>query len=250
MINLKYIKVLKIINFRKGSIKLRFTFKVLLISLSILSCGLYPLSLHTTDAKEMHNTEPKTIKLLAKYNKSQIDKETMNNFKEISKNDSNVFVNQGKDSVTVEYYKPNHEMKSETLKHESNNTKVINFSTFVGNMDDNNDNHMKDGTTLESMSYKGQKDGQKVKKGTHTHCNRFNGTKSDHRYWSKKHPKAFTDFYKSDCDYHAGKYGCSSIGSMTKCDGLNIKKKGVKDCSSWKGKPKHKNWSKTVWYRN
>lgn len=37
---------------------------------------------------------------------------------------------------------------------------------------------------------------------------------------------------------------------MTKCDGLNVRKKGVKDCSSWKGKPKHKNWPKAAWYRN
>ncbi|MEJ7286403.1 hypothetical protein WL294_12630, partial [Staphylococcus epidermidis] len=80
-------------------------------------------------------------------------------------------------------------------------------------------------------------------------CNRFNGTKSDHRYWSKKHPKAYADFYKSDCWYHAKAYKCSSIGKMTKCDGLNVKKKGVKDCSSWKVKPNHKNWPKTAWYR-
>ena len=129
-------------------------------------------------------------------------------------------------------------------------TKVINFSDFVGSMDGKDDDKIKDGTSFYSASYKGQKDGQKVKKGTHVHCNRFNETKSDHRYWSKKHPKAYVDFYKSDCWYHAKAYKCSSIGKMTKCDGLNVKKKGVKDCSSWKGKPKHKNWPKTAWYRN
>ncbi|MGW7813010.1 hypothetical protein [Staphylococcus xylosus] len=230
---------------------MKFISKVIVISLSILFCGLYPLSLHTTDAKEIHHTEPDNIKLFAKYDKNQVDEETMNNFKEISKIDPHVFIKQEQGNVIVEDYVPNPDKKSETLKSDDNsNTKVINFSDFVGNMDDNNENHMKDGTTLESMSYKGQEDGQKVKKGTHTHCNRFNGTKSDHRYWSKKHPRAFTDFYKSDCDYHAMAYGCSSIGSMTKCDGLNIRKKGIKDCSSWKGTPKHKNWSKTVWYRN
>ncbi|WP_326026615.1 hypothetical protein [Staphylococcus pasteuri] len=129
-------------------------------------------------------------------------------------------------------------------------TKVINFSDFIGSMVGKDDGKIKDGTSFYSASYKGQKDGQKVKKGTHVHCNRFNGTKSDHRYWSKKHPKAYVDFYKSDCWYHAKAYKCSSIGKMTKCDGLNVKKKGVKDCSSWKGKPKHKNWPKTAWYRN
>lgn len=67
----------------------------------------------------------------------------------------------------------------------------------------------------------------------------------------KKHPRAYVDFYKSDCWYHAKAYKCSSLGKMTKCDGLNsIYRKGVKDCSSWKGKPKHKNWPKTAWYRN
>ena len=70
-------------------------------------------------------------------------------------------------------------------------TKVINFSDFVGSMDGKDDGKIKDGTSFYSASYKGQKDGQKVKKGTHVHCNRFNGTKSDHRCWSKKHPKAY-----------------------------------------------------------
>ena len=97
--------------------------------------------------------------------------------------------------------------------------------------------------------YSGQYDGEKVKTGAHVHCNRFNGTKSDHRYWKKSNPKAWIDFYHSDCDYHAGKYGCADFGNMSKCDGLDKRGKGVKDCSSWSGNPKHKNWPKTCWYR-
>ncbi len=44
-------------------------------------------------------------------------------------------------------------------------TKVINFSDFVGSMDGKDDGKIKDGTSFYSASYKGQKDGQKVKKG-------------------------------------------------------------------------------------
>ena len=72
------------------------------------------------------------------------------------------------------------------------------------------------------------KSGKRVKKGTYVHCNRFNGTKSDRKYWSKVHPRAYVDFYKSDCWYHAKAYKCSSIGKMTKCDGLNVRKKELK----------------------
>ena len=42
--------------------------------------------------------------------------------------------------------------------------KVINFSDFVGSMDGKDDGKIKDGTSFYSASYKGQKDGQKVKK--------------------------------------------------------------------------------------
>ena len=37
---------------------------------------------------------------------------------------------------------------------------------------------------------------KRVKKGTYVHCNRFNGTKSDRKYWSKVHPRAYVDFIK------------------------------------------------------
>ena len=37
---------------------------------------------------------------------------------------------------------------------------------------------------------------EKELKGTYVHCNRFNGTKSDRKYWSKVHPRAYVDFIK------------------------------------------------------
>ncbi len=113
-------------------------------------------------------------------------------------------------------------------------TKVINFSDFVGSMDGKDDGKIKMVHLFIVRHIRDKKMG-KSEKGTHVHCNRFNGTKSDHRYWSKKHPKAYVDFYKSDCWYHAKAYKCSSIGKMTKCDGLNVKKKGLRIVLHGKG---------------
>lgn len=223
--------------------------KILLASILITSTGIGSLQSNTSKAEE--NTAPQNVKLVGTYDVSQVDSKTMKKFKDIEKEDSNFHVIKKDNKVTIEDTLPNPDKKNNTANRSNESrTKVINFSDFVGSMDGKDDGKIPEGTSLYSKSYKGQKDGQKVKKGTHVHCNRFNGTKSDHRYWSKKHPKAYTDFYKSDCWYHAKAYKCSSIGKMTKCDGLNVKKKGVKDCSSWKGKPNHKNWPKTAWYRN
>jgi hypothetical protein len=124
-------------------------------------------------------------------------------------------------------------------------------STDKSNMDATNSSIQSNSLTVVSLAYKGQTySGQPVKKGTHVHCNRFNGPNSDHKCWNKINPKAWVDFWESDCDYHATKYGCSDFGSMSKCDGLNVKGKGVKDCSSWSGGAAHHNWPKTAWYRN
>jgi len=96
-----------------------------------------------------------------------------------------------------------------------------------------------------SVSYPGQKDGQLVSKGTHVHCNRFNGKNSDHRYWSHSHPQAYIDYVGSDCYIGGGGYNCTSLTSSdTACDGLNTQGKGVHDCSSVFGYPL------TAWYRN
>lgn len=225
----------------------------MLAGILVLGTGMASLESNHAHAEENHDNLPQNVKLVGTYNASQVDYQTMQQFKNIEKEDNNFHVIQKNNQIIVEDVLPNPDNKkvNETANRSAKmDTKVINFSDFVGSMDGKDDGKIKDGTSFYSASYKGQKDGQKVKKGTHVHCNRFNGTKSDHRYWSKKHPKAYADFYKSDCWYHAKAYKCSSIGKMTKCDGLNVKKKGVKDCSSWKGKPKHKNWPKTAWYRN
>lgn len=227
--------------------------KLMLAGILVLGTGMASLESNHAHAEENHDNPPQNVKLVGTYNASQVDSQTMQQFKNIEKEDNNFHVIQKNNQIIVEDVLPNPDNKkvNKTANRSAKmDTKVIDFSDFVGSMDGKDDGKIKDGISFYSASYKGQKDGQKVKKGTHVHCNRFNGTKSDHRYWSKKHPKAYVDFYKSDCWYHAKAYKCSSIGKMTKCDGLNVKKKGVKDCSSWKGKPKHKNWPKTAWYRN
>ena len=222
--------------------------KLILSSLFLASIGFGLSQTHISNAKEATNQQ--NIKLVGNYDMSQVSQKTMNDLKDIEKKDSNFHVIKKDNKVTVEDTLPNPNPKDSTSNRSNENTKVINFSDFVGKMDGDNDKKMSEGTALYSKKYPGQHDGQKVKKGTHVHCNRFNGTKADHKYWSKKHPRAYVDFYKSDCWYHAKAYKCHSIGQMSRCDGLNGKKKGVKDCSSWKGKPKHKNWPKTAWYRN
>ncbi|MDS3899237.1 hypothetical protein RJB33_12165 [Staphylococcus hominis] len=232
---------------------MRSIIKLMLAGILILGVGMASLESNQAHAEENHDNTPQNVKLVGTYNADQVDSQTMQQFKNIEKEDNNFHVIRKNNQIIVEDVLPNPDNKkvNETANRSAKtDTKVINFSDFVGSMDGKDDGKIKDGTSFYSASYKGQKDGQKVKKGTHVHCNRFNGTKSDHRYWSKKHPKAYVDFYKSDCWYHAKAYKYSSIGKMTKCDGLNVKKKGVKDCSSWKGKPKHKNWPKTAWYRN
>jgi len=229
--------------------------KLILVGVLVSGTGIASVQTNITHAKENYESTPQTVKLVGTYDASQVDSKTMKQFKEIEKEDNNFHITKYGNKVVVEDKLPNPENKTSSYSADGsaeNNTKVINFSDFVGNMDGKDDGKIPNGITFYSgKSYNGQHDGQKVKKGAHVHCNRFNGTKSDHRYWSKKHPRAYVDFYKSDCWYHAKAYKCSSLGKMTTCDGLNnIYRKGVKDCSSWKGKPKHKNWPKTAWYRN
>jgi len=227
--------------------------KLILIGVLVSGTGIASLQTNATHAEENHDSNPKNVKLVGTYDASQVDSKTMKQFKEIEKEDNNFHITKNGNKVVVEDMLPNPEKKTSSYSADGssgNNTKVINFTDFVGNMDGKDDGKIPNGIALYSKTYKGQKSGKRVKKGTHVHCNRFNGTKSDHKYWSKVHPRAYVDFYKSDCWYHAKAYKCSSIGKMTKCDGLNVRKKGVKDCSSWKGKPKHKNWPKTAWYRN
>ncbi|MFY2253780.1 hypothetical protein [Priestia megaterium] len=133
-----------------------------------------------------------------------------------------------------------------------NNTKSMNMdmdTEKMDNMDMDSSTSTKPNflamAATSSKSYVGQTySGELVKTGTHVHCNRFNGTWSDHRYWSKSNPKAWKDFLGSDCDRGMNGYHCSSFSSMVVCDGLNRLGKGVKDCSTHNGFPA------TAWYRN
>lgn len=198
----------------------------------------------------MNNMSSKNVILKATYDLKSVSADTVNSLYQISKNDSNIKVEKDNGKLIVEDYLNDQE--------KSMNAKVVDFKSFIGSMDKkNSESYLMDDAlfvlsyrSYSGKSYYGQHSGNYVHKGTHVHCNRFNGPYSDHRYWSKKHPEAWLDFIGSDCDWHALKYGCESIGRMSKCDGLNNKGHGVKDCSSFKGGFMHYNWPKTVWYRN
>ena len=175
--------------------------------------------------------------------------------------------------------KENKNVKIDQKLNVVNIVKKINFDDYMGKMSNMNMPTMSDQTnkmdtqskTMENNSmsaslsgttispnvqcspyscdpvYKGQDDGQYVPAGTHVHCNRFNGTFSDHTYWSESaHPaKAAADFIGSDCDSAASYYGCSSMSNgMVACDGLNVWGHGIHDCSQYFG------WPVTAWYEN
>lgn len=203
--------------------------------------------------------KPQTIDIVAKFSISQTDQKTLDLIQKIDDEDPSVTTSRNGDVLRIDTIRSNASSESLELQKSvspitTRNVKTVDFGAFVENMDNmNGESAVPNGSPMDGLtrkSYQGQKDGQKVAVGTHVHCNRFNGTNADHKYWSKTHARAYTDFYHSDCDYHAIAYGCSSIGKMSKCDGLNKKGKGVKDCSSYSGGKAHKNWSKTAWYRN
>ena len=135
----------------------------------------------------------------------------------------------------------------------------VSYSTMTKNMDSMNNINVQDvnekpnllskldsivvlQAQASSKRYKGQKNGQKVKKGTHVHCNRFNGKHSNHRYYSRLKAQGWVNYYKSDCWYKHKSYKCPFTHADKKCDGL-LKHK-AHNCST-KG-----HWSVTCWYRN
>lgn len=97
-------------------------------------------------------------------------------------------------------------------------------------------------TVLASNHYAGQINGQLVKTGTHVHCNRFNGSISNHRYYSRLRAQGWVNYYKSDCYRKHDAYDCPFTKPDKKCDGLSKTK--PHDCSS-KG-----HWSVKAWFRN
>ncbi|KRK69362.1 hypothetical protein [Lentilactobacillus buchneri] len=149
---------------------------------------------------------------------------------------------------TPDLLSSNKDLSSSTsVASSSPNVRVLDYSDVIQNMDEaNGDSNTPNGTLL--GAYPGQNVGDHVSTGTHVHCNRFNGPKSDHRYWSHSSAKGLADFAGSDCYWHLAEYGCYEY-SMGRCDGLNHKNKGVHDCSSWSGGLFHSNWPKTAWYR-
>lgn len=213
-------------------------------------------------------TENKPVEVVASYSKNVVPKAVLEELREIATQDNTVNLVEKGDTITIDRLYSGAEIENDGTTRITPFTasfvqlpaqerpKVINFQSWIEKMDvRNNQTNLKSGTMFIAVpstggGYSGQSNGEKVKKGTHVHCNRFNGTKSDHRYWKKSNPKSWIDFYHSDCDYHAAKYGCTDMGSMSKCDGLDKRGKGVKDCSSWSGGPKHTKWPKTCWYRN
>ncbi|WP_124974336.1 hypothetical protein [Ligilactobacillus salitolerans] len=118
----------------------------------------------------------------------------------------------------------------------------IDYGTMINLMDNMNDTS-NDSLLRSSGTYPGQKtSGQKVAKGTHVHCNRFNGTKSNHRYYSRLSGQGWVNYYKSDCWYKHKAYKCPFTKADTRCNGLL--KKGAHSCSIKGG------WPVTCWYRN
>lgn len=186
-------------------------------------------------------------------------------------NNKNVKVNNGHFSVNLNKAKSfryqvtdsgiagkNTVAKATTDKH-INLVDQVSYSTMIKNMDSMNNMDTKATnqqsnllSKLDSMlilqvhasttRYSGQKNGQKVKKGTHVHCNRFNGIHSNHRYYSRLKAQGWVNYYKSDCWYKHKAYKCPFTRADKKCDGL-LKHK-AHNCST-KG-----HWSVTCWYRN
>lgn len=218
------------------------------------------------------------IQVVAKYSMSNVDPQTLSKIESIANSDSNVSVSTSHGVLEVDELSPidddatvNGPAKASSLSVTASSlsatpstVKTVNFNDYVGHMDQENGiSNASNGTPVSSdgnleisligKSYNGQTySGEHVSTGTHVHCNRFNGSNSDHTYWGKFNPRVWIDFYHSDCDYHGPAYKCYTMpfGSSGQCDGLNGKGHGVKDCSSWSGGPKHKNWRKTAWYRN
>lgn len=139
----------------------------------------------------------------------------------------------------------------------------ISYSKMIENMDSmdgisNDDSSLKDSsiisvfssfvtdfmghTVLASNHYAGQINGQLVKTGTHVHRNRFNGSISNHRYYSRLRAQGWVNYYKSDCYRKHAAYSCPFTKPDKKCDSLSKTK--PHDCSS-KG-----HWSIKAWFRN
>jgi hypothetical protein len=225
---------------------------IILLPLLLLSVMFFKSNIiSNADSTNMNNMSSENVILKATYDLKSVSSDTLKSLYQISKSDSNIKVEKDNGRLIIEDY----------LNDSANdaNAKVVNFQSFIGSMDKmNSESDLTDGSpfvlsyrSYSGRSYKGQTySGEHVSKGTHVHCNRFNGPHSDHKYWGKFNPKSWIDFAGSDCDWHALKYGCTSLGSMSKCDGLNKKGHGVKNCSSFKGGPSHYNWPKTAWYRN
>lgn len=118
---------------------------------------------NATHAEENHDSNPENVKLVGTYDASQVDSKTMKQFKEIEKEDNNFHITKNGNKVVVEDMLPNPEKKTSSYSAErssGNNTKVINFTDFVGNMD----GKIPNGIALYSKTYKGQKSEKELKR--------------------------------------------------------------------------------------
>ena len=129
--------------------------------------GIESVQTNITHAKENYESTPQTVKLVGTYDASQVDSKTMKQFKEIEKEDNNFHITKNGNKVVVEDMLPNPEKKTSSYSAErssGNNTKVINFTDFVGNMDGKDDGKIPNGIALYSKTYKGQKVEKELKR--------------------------------------------------------------------------------------
>ncbi|WP_053594312.1 hypothetical protein [Lysinibacillus sp. FJAT-14222] len=92
--------------------------------------------------------------------------------------------------------------------------KTINFKDFAKSMDG-------EMTSTENGKSSRSEVGQKHSPGDRVHCNRFNGSVSNHRYYNHWDPRAWKNFVGSDCDYAFLSYDCQNdYTSNTNCRGL------------------------------
>lgn len=79
----------------------------MLVGILVLGTSIAFLESNYAHAEENHDTPPKNVKLVGTYNVSQIDSQTMQQFKNIEKEDNNFHVTQKNNQVIVEDVLPN-----------------------------------------------------------------------------------------------------------------------------------------------
>ena len=102
----------------------------MLVGILVLGTSIVFLESNYAHAEENHDTSSKNVKLVGTYNASQVDSQTMQQFKNIEKEDNNFHVTQKNNQVIVEDVLPNpdNKKKNETANRSNEpDTKVLNF---------------------------------------------------------------------------------------------------------------------------